>query len=125
MNGHHVDHRRRLPEVSWVDYVEVGDVIALDVVGDEVVDGVLIRRSCTLQPKGVGPRLVLHLGVIVIQAKAGGGKWLAPHRAPFWSSRDHQIEIYPPCTVWLCRSLGHCGLVILDRKKIVARSRSI
>ena len=52
MNGHHVDHGCGLTGVSWVDHVEVGDVIALDVVGDEVVDGVLIRRSCTLSPKG-------------------------------------------------------------------------
>ena len=55
-NGHHVDHGRGLTGVSWVDHVEVGDAIAFDVVGEEVVDGVLIRRSYTLQPKGVRPR---------------------------------------------------------------------
>ena len=47
-NGHHVDHRHVLKGVSWVDHVEVGDVVVFDVVGEEVVDGVLIRRSCTL-----------------------------------------------------------------------------
>ena len=48
MNGHHVDHGRGLIRVSWVDHVEVGDAIVFDVVGEEVVDSVLIRRSCTL-----------------------------------------------------------------------------
>ena len=47
-NGHHVDHGRRLTGVGWVDHVEVGDAIVFDMVGEEVVDGVLIRRSCTL-----------------------------------------------------------------------------
>ena len=125
MNGHHVDHGHRLIGVSWVNHVDVGDVIAFDVVGEEVVDGVLIRRSCTLQAEGAGPRRVLHREFIVIQAKAGGGKWSAPHHAPFWSSRDHQIRIYPPCAVWPSGSLGRCGLVILERRKIVVRSRSI
>ena len=46
--SHHVDHGRGLTGVSWVDHVEVDDVIAFDVVGEEVVDGVLVRRSRTL-----------------------------------------------------------------------------
>ena len=89
MNGHHADHGRGLTRVNWVDHVEVGDAIAFDVVGEEVVEHVLICRSCTLQLEGVGPRRVLHRGFIVIQAKAGGRKWSALHCAPFWSSRDH------------------------------------
>ena len=48
MNGHHVDHGRGLTGVSWVDHVGVGDAIAFNVVGEEVVDSVLIRRSYTL-----------------------------------------------------------------------------
>ena len=46
--SHHVDHGRGLARVSRVDHVEVGDVVALDVVDKEVVDGVLLRRSRTL-----------------------------------------------------------------------------
>ena len=74
MNSHHIDHGCGLTGVSWVDHVEVDDAITFDMVGEEVVDGILIRRSCTLHPKGVGPRWVLHWGFIVIQAKADGGK---------------------------------------------------
>ena len=124
-NSHHVDHGHGLTEVSWVNHVKVDYVIVFDMVGEEVVDGVLIRRSCTLQPEGVRPRWVLHRGFIVIQAKANGRQWSMPHRAPFWSSRDHQIRIYPPCMVWPSRSLSPCGMVTLERRKIVARSRSI
>ena len=47
-NSHHVDHERGLTGVSQVDHVEVGDMVALDVVDEEVVDGVLLRRSRTL-----------------------------------------------------------------------------
>ena len=48
MNSHHIDHGCGLTGVSWVDHVKVSDVIAFDVVDEEVVDGVLIRRSYTL-----------------------------------------------------------------------------
>ena len=47
-NSHHVDHGRGLAEVSQVDHVEVGDVVVLDVVDEEVVDDVLVRKSRTL-----------------------------------------------------------------------------
>ena len=47
-NSHHVDHGCRLTRVSRVNDVKVGDVVALDVVDKEVVDGILVRRSCTL-----------------------------------------------------------------------------
>ena len=50
--SHHVDHMHGLIEVSRVDHVEVGDVVALDMVEKEVVDGILVRRSCTPSPKG-------------------------------------------------------------------------
>ena len=66
-DSYHVDHRRGLTEVSWVDHVEVGDVVALDVVDKAVVDGVLVRRSCTLQPKKIGLRWILHRGLVVGQ----------------------------------------------------------
>ena len=52
MNGHHVDHGRELTRVSWVNHIEVGDVTAFDMVGEEVVDGVLIRRSTPSNQKG-------------------------------------------------------------------------
>ena len=48
MNGHHVDHGRELTRVGWVDHIEVGDMIAFDVFNEEVVDSILIHRSCTL-----------------------------------------------------------------------------
>ena len=48
MNNHHADHGRGLTKVSRVDHVEVGDMVALDMVDKEVVDGVLVRRSRTL-----------------------------------------------------------------------------
>ena len=47
-NSHHVDHGRRLTGVSWVDHVEIGGVVALNVVDEDLVDGVLVRRSRTL-----------------------------------------------------------------------------
>jgi len=34
--------------VSWVDHIEVDDAIAFDVVGEEVVDSILICKYCTL-----------------------------------------------------------------------------
>ena len=55
-NSHHVDHGRRLTGVSWVNHVEIGGVVALNVVDEDLVDGVLVRRSRTLQPKRIGPR---------------------------------------------------------------------
>lgn len=48
MNSHHVDHGHWLTGVNWVDHIKVSDVIAFDMVSEEVVDGVLIRRSYTL-----------------------------------------------------------------------------
>ena len=68
MNNHHVDHRRRLTEVYRVDDVEVGDMVAFDMVDKEVVDGILLQGSHTLQPKGIGLRRVLHRGLIIDQA---------------------------------------------------------
>ena len=50
--SHHVDHMHGLIEVRQVDHVEVSDAVTLDVVEKEVVDGVLVRRSCTPSPKG-------------------------------------------------------------------------
>ena len=47
-NSHHVDHGRGLTGVSRVDHVEVGGVVTLDVVNEEVVDDVLLSRSRNL-----------------------------------------------------------------------------
>jgi hypothetical protein len=66
-NSHHIDHGCMLTRVSQVDHVEVGDVVALDVVDEKVVDGVLVHRSHTLQPEGIGIRRVLYQGLIVSQ----------------------------------------------------------
>jgi hypothetical protein len=38
------------------------------VVDEEVVDGVLVRGYCTLQPERIGPRHVLHRGLVIGQA---------------------------------------------------------
>ena len=43
-DSHHVDHDRGLTGVSRVDHVEVGNVVTLDVVDKEVVDGILVCR---------------------------------------------------------------------------------
>ena len=67
-NGHHIDHERRLIGLSQINHVEVGDAIALDMVDKEVVDGILLQGSHTLQPKGIGLRRVLHRGLIIDQA---------------------------------------------------------
>ena len=67
-NGHHIEHGRGLIVLSRINHVEVDYTIVLDVVGEEVVDDVLVRRSRTLQPKGVGLRRVLHWGHIISQA---------------------------------------------------------
>jgi hypothetical protein len=59
-NIHHVDHECGLIGLSWINHVEVSDAVMLDVVGEEVVDGILVRKSYTLQPEGIGLRQVLH-----------------------------------------------------------------
>jgi hypothetical protein len=67
-NIHHVDHGRRLIRPSQINHVEVGGAVTLDVVGEEVVDGVLVSRSHTLQPERIGLRQVLHRSLVVGQA---------------------------------------------------------
>jgi hypothetical protein len=42
-------------------------MVALNMVDEEVVVGVLVRRSCTLQPEGIGLQRVLHWGLVVGQ----------------------------------------------------------
>ena len=81
-NSHHVDHGRRLTEISWVNHVEISGVAVLNVVDEDLVDGVLVRRSHTLQPKRIGPRRVLRQGLIVGQAQAGSGKWSVSCHVP-------------------------------------------
>jgi hypothetical protein len=53
-DGYHVDHMSGLIGISQVDCVEVGDVITFGVIREEVVDGILVSRSRSLQPKRVG-----------------------------------------------------------------------
>jgi hypothetical protein len=48
VNSHHIDHGHGLTGVSQVDHVEVSGMVMLDVADEEVVDGVLLRRSRTL-----------------------------------------------------------------------------
>ena len=67
-NSHHIDHRRGLIGLSQINQVEVGNAIMLDMVSEEVVDGVLVRGSRTLQPEGIGLQRVLHRGLVVGQA---------------------------------------------------------
>ena len=67
-NSHHVDHGRRLIGLGRINHVEVGDAVALDVVDEKVVDGVLVRRSHTLQPERLGLRRVLYRGLVIGQA---------------------------------------------------------
>ena len=47
-NSHLVDHGHRLTGVSWVDHVEIGGMVALNVVDEDLVDDVLVRRFRTL-----------------------------------------------------------------------------
>ena len=51
-NSHQVDHGRGLTGVSWVDHVKVGDVIAFDMVSEEVGDGVLTVDPAPSSLKG-------------------------------------------------------------------------
>ena len=67
VNGHHIDHGRGLIGLSRINHVEVSDVVALDMVDKDVVDGALVCRSCTLQPEGIGLRWVLRWGLVVGQ----------------------------------------------------------
>ena len=92
-NRHHVDHGSGSTCFRQIDHVEVIDVVALGVVDEEVVDGVLIRRSRAHQPERIGPRHVFHWGLVIGQAQGDSWEWSALHDTPFWSSRDHQIEI--------------------------------
>jgi hypothetical protein len=65
VNGYHVDHRSELIRISWVDCVEVEDVIMFGVIHEEVVDGILVSRSRAFQPKRIGLQQVLHLGLVI------------------------------------------------------------
>ena len=47
-NIHDVDHGCRLIGLSRINHVGVGDVVALNVVSEEVEDGILVRGSRTL-----------------------------------------------------------------------------
>ena len=67
-NGHHFDHMHGLIGLCRINHVEVGDVVMLDVVNEEVVDGILEHRSHTLQPKGIGLRWVLRRSLVIGQA---------------------------------------------------------
>ena len=68
VNRHHVDHGSGLTCLRQIDHIEVIDVVALGVVNEKVVDGILIHGSLTHQPKGIGPHHVLHQGFIIGQA---------------------------------------------------------
>jgi hypothetical protein len=59
-NIHHVHHGARLIGLRQNNHAEVIDAIALSVVNEKVMDGVLIRGSNTHLPKGIGLQHVLH-----------------------------------------------------------------
>ena len=88
-NSHHVDHGRGVISLRQINLVEVIDVVVLDVVDEKVVDGVLVRRSCAYQPERIGPRHILHWGLVVDQVQAGRRELLTLHCTPFWSYHDH------------------------------------
>jgi hypothetical protein len=64
-DGYHVDHRGRLIGISWVDCLGVRYVITFGVIHEEVVDGVLVSKSRTFQPKRIGLWQVLHPGLVI------------------------------------------------------------
>ena len=68
VNDHHIDHEHELIVLSRINHVEVDDAVALDVVNEEVVDGVLVCGSYTLPPKGIGFWRVLRWGLVIGQA---------------------------------------------------------
>ena len=48
VNRHYIDHGHGLIRLSRINQVEVDDVVTLNMVDKEVVDGILVRRSDTL-----------------------------------------------------------------------------
>ena len=112
---HHVYHWRKLVGLREIDLVEVVDVAALGVVDKKMVQGVLIDRIRTHQPKRIGPRHVLHRG----------REWSVLNSMPFQSCYDHQIFILPPRMTCMSRALGISGMMTLECRNFAARSRLI
>ena len=112
---HHVYRWRRLVSLREVDLVEVVDVATLGVVGEKMVQGILTDHINTHQPNRIGLRHVL----------CWGGEWLALNGMPFQSCHDHQIFILPPQMMYTSRVLGISGMVTLQCRNFVDRSRLI
>ena len=111
---HHVYHWRRLVGLREVDLIEVVDVAALVMVGENMVHSVLIDRTHTHQIKRKG----------LWHALCQGEEWSVLNSTPFWSCRDHQIFILTPRTMCTSRVLGISGMVTLECRNFVACSRS-
>ena len=112
---HHVYHWHRLVGLREVDLIEVIDVATLSMVSEKMVDDVLIDLTRTHQPKRIGLQHALRQG----------GEWSALNGMPFRSCRDHQIFILPPRTTCMSKVLGISGMVTLECRNFIARSRLI
>ena len=112
---HHVYHWRRLVGLKEVDLIEVIDAATLSMVSKKMVHGVLTDQTRTHQPKRIGLQHALRQG----------GEWSALNGMPFRSCRDHQIFILPPRTTCTSRVLGISGMVTLECRNFVTRSRLV
>ena len=112
---HHVYHWCRLVGLREVDLIEVVDMAALSVVGEKMVHDILTDQTRTHQPKRIGLWHVL----------CRGEEWSVLNGTPFRSCCDNRIFILPPWTMCISRVLDISGMVTLECRNFIARSRLI
>ena len=111
----HVYRWRRPVGLREVDLIEVVDVATLGVVDEKMVHGIPTDQTHTHQPERIGLRHDLRRGA----------EWSALNGTPFRSCRDHQIFILPPRMTCTSRVLGISGMVTLECRNFIARSKLI